>query len=66
MKQIINFRALNELKHDTTEVLIYHLKWQQMDGRWQIEPKSENRAVENHRQLQSSSFCQTENSTACL
>lgn len=58
-----HFRALKELKHDTTEVLMYHLNWQQMDGRWQIGPKSENRAAENYRQLQSASFYQTQNST---
>lgn len=37
-----------------------------MDGRWQTGPKSENRAAENYRQLQSASFYQTQNSSASL
>lgn len=61
-----NFRALKEPKRDTTEVLLYHVKWQQMDGRWQAGPKSENRAAENYRQLQSSSSYRTGNSAASL
>lgn len=31
-----------------------------MAGRWQTGPKSENKGVENYRQLQSSSFYQLE------